>query len=296
MNELSPMSDLIADDLMLDRLAGRVDAGSEPVSALLGALAAHADTPLPARTGRRRIANKHRYLGAFAALAIAASGAGVAAAVTLPTNGPSKADRARIERQMDDSARSSAPSVLLSRLGLPHTDGTTSARGLVLARRDDGRIVLLPAAVAAAEVASRGAVGGTPGGSSPVEAQEQGVNRVPGKGTGVVRGGGPGGGDNGTNPKRSAAGGADAAADAAAAADADVSEQLVDPPTGTPQPKVKGGKGGKGGKGTPGGTGNGGAKGRTSPVTPTQMATSTPAPAASTTSSGRSARPAKGRP
>ena len=110
MNDLSPMSDLIADDLFLDRLAGRVDAGSEPLAGLLGALAAQADTPLPSRTSRRRIANKHRYFGAFAALAVAASGAGVAAAVTLPSNGPSQAERARIIRMMDDSA--SATSVI----------------------------------------------------------------------------------------------------------------------------------------------------------------------------------------
>src|SRR6476620_3418994 len=138
MHDLSPMSDLIADDLLLDRLAGRVDAGSEPVATLLGALAAHADTPLPARTGRRRIANKHRYLGAFAALAVAASGAGVAAAVTLPDGGSLLADRARIEQRMEQSARSGAPSALLSRLGLPSTDGTTASRGLVLARGANG--------------------------------------------------------------------------------------------------------------------------------------------------------------
>ncbi|CAN7480214.1 hypothetical protein LJR027_003088 [Terrabacter sp. LjRoot27] len=171
MNDLSPMSDLIADDLLLDRLAGRVDAGSEPVAGLLGALAAHADTPLPSRTGRRRIANKHRYLGAFAALAVAASGAGVAAAVTLPSNGPSQADRAAIVKKMDESARSGAPSALLSRLGLPQTTGTTQAKGLVLARADDGTIVLLPAAVVAARGRAAAAgthgipgVAGTPGG------------------------------------------------------------------------------------------------------------------------------------
>src|SRR6478735_8277788 len=164
MSDLSPMSDLIADDLLLDRLAGRVDAGSDPVAGLLGALAAHADTPLPSRSGRRRIANKHRYLGAFAALAVAASGAGVAAAVTLPSNGPSQADRARIVKKMDESARSDAPSALLARLGLPQTSGTTYARGLVLARADDGTIVLLPAAAVAAQVrAAAAGAHGMPG-------------------------------------------------------------------------------------------------------------------------------------
>src|SRR6478609_3147810 len=145
MNDLSPMSDLIADDLLLDRLAGRVDAGSDRVAGLLGALAAQADTPLPSRSGRRRIANKHRYLGAFAALAVAASGAGVAAAVTLPTNGPSQADRARIVRKMDESARRERPSAWSPGLGFPQATGTTEAKGLVLARAEDGTIVLLPA-------------------------------------------------------------------------------------------------------------------------------------------------------
>src|SRR5829696_8392135 len=149
MKDLSPMSDLIADDLLLDRLAGRADAGSEPVAILLGALASQADTPLASRAGRRRIGNKHRYLGAFAALVVAASGAGVAAAVTLPATGPSQADRARVLAKMEQSARSDTPSALLTRLGLPQTSGTDS--GLVLARRADGAIVLLPAAVVEAQ-------------------------------------------------------------------------------------------------------------------------------------------------
>ena len=201
MNDLSPMSDLIADDLLLDRLAGRVDAGSEPVAALLGALAAHADTPLPSRTGRRRIANKHRYLGAFAALAVAASGAGVAAAVTLPANGPSQADRARIVKKMDESARSDSPSALLARLGLPQTSGTTEAKGLVLARAEDGTIVLLPAAVVAAR--GRAAAAGTNGMPGVVARAEGGrpvANGLTGNGqTGNGHGGtAAGGGQTGT--------------------------------------------------------------------------------------------------
>ena len=163
MNDLSHLGssgDVLGDDLLLDRLAGRVDAGGEPVAGLLAALAAHADSPLPARTGRRRIANKHRYLGAFAALAVAASGAGVAAAVTLPDGGALLANRARIEQRMEQSARSGAPSALLSRLGLPATDGTTAARGLVLARGANGTFVLLPAAAARAGTPAVGQVSG----------------------------------------------------------------------------------------------------------------------------------------
>ena len=187
MNDISPFSsagDVLADDLLLDRLAGRADVGSEPVAGLLAALAAHADTPLPARTGRRRIANKHRYLGAFAALAVAASGAGVAAAVTRPHEGSLLADRARIEQRMEQSARSGAPSALLSRLGLPATDGTTTARGLVLARGTDGTFVLLPAAVAQARTpAAAAAAAGAAAGGGAAHAGTVGAVGAPGSGS-----------------------------------------------------------------------------------------------------------------
>ncbi|MGO4600994.1 hypothetical protein [Terrabacter sp. 2YAF2] len=160
MNDPSPLSDLIADDLLLDRLAARVDAGSDPLAGLLGALAAQADMPLPLSTGRRRIGNKHRYLGAFAALAVAASGAGVAAAVTVPAHGSSQADRALSVTLTDDSARSHVPTTPLPRLGLPQTSRSTHAPALVLARRGDGAIVLVPAGFVAAPARPGG---GTPG-------------------------------------------------------------------------------------------------------------------------------------
>jgi len=158
-NDPSPLSDLIADDLLLDRLAARVDAGSDRLAGLLGALAAQADTPLPLRTGRRRIGNKHRYLGAFAALAVAASGAGVAAAVTVPAHGSSQPDRALTVTLTDDSARSHVPTRPLPRLGLPQTSRSTHTPALVLARRGDGAIVLVPAGFVAAPA--------RPGGATP---------------------------------------------------------------------------------------------------------------------------------
>jgi len=158
-NDPSPLSDLIADDLLLDRLAARVDAGSDRLAGLLGALAAQADTPLPLRTGRRRIGNKHRYLGAFAALAVAASGAGVAAAVTVPAHGSSQVDRALTVTLTDDSARSHVPTRPLPRLGLPQTSRSTHTPALVLARRGDGAIVLVPAGFVAALA--------RPGGATP---------------------------------------------------------------------------------------------------------------------------------
>lgn len=151
MSRLIPMSDLLADDLMLDRLAAREPAGSEPVAGLLAALADHADTPLTVRAGRRRRSRTHRYLGPFAALVVAASGAGVAAAVTIPHHAADPGERARVVKEMDAAARSGAPSALLSRLGLPRTTASTDARGLVLARRGDGAIVLVPAAATAGQ-------------------------------------------------------------------------------------------------------------------------------------------------
>jgi hypothetical protein len=159
MSDLHPIDDVVADDLLLDALGRRTGGSGEPVAALLGALAAHADTALPGRSAHRRRRTQHRYLGAFAALAIAASGAGVAAAVSLPDRGPSSADRARVLQQMEDSAHSSAPSGLFARLGLPQTSGTTEAKGLVLVRRTDGAIVLLPPAQAAAVEAAVAAGG-----------------------------------------------------------------------------------------------------------------------------------------
>ena len=82
MIEPTPLSDLVADELLLDRLAARADCGYDPLASVLGALATHADTPLgrgPVRRGGR-----HRLFMTFAVLAVGASGAGVAAAVTLP--------------------------------------------------------------------------------------------------------------------------------------------------------------------------------------------------------------------
>ena len=278
MNDLSPMSDLIADDLLLDRLAGRVDAGSEPVAALLGALAAHADTPLPSRTGRRRIANKHRYLGAFAALAVAASGAGVAAAVTLPTNGPSQADRARIVKKMDESARSDSPSALLARLGLPQTSGTTEARGLVLARAEDGTIVLLPAAVVAAQ--GRAAAAGTNGMPGAVAGAEGGrpvANGLNGGQNGQTGNGQTGSGQVGSGQVGNPQGGTPAGGGQ----------------TGTPQATNNGKKpavGTKGGKKatvTPTATPTPTPTGTSEVVPQTTLATSTPtAPASKTRATG----------
>ncbi|MDC5696957.1 hypothetical protein OO014_06765 [Intrasporangium calvum] len=83
-----PLSDLVADDLLIDRAARRLTPGDEPVERLLAALAAHADHPLGQPQSRRRT-GRRRALSALTALAVGASGAGVAAAVTVPGGRPS---------------------------------------------------------------------------------------------------------------------------------------------------------------------------------------------------------------
>ncbi|MGW5242188.1 hypothetical protein ACWEOW_24940 [Monashia sp. NPDC004114] len=247
MTDLFPMSDLAADDLLLDHLAARRDAGGEPVAVLLSALAANADTPLPAHTGRRKVGRKHRYVGAFAALAVAASGAGVAAAVTLPSRGLSPADRARIEQKMEQSAHSDAPSGLLTRLGLPQTSGTTEARGLVLYRQPDGTIVLLPASVVAAAEASGGlavALGGASDGVA--QGGAAGVTGNNGNAWGATQGGnsdgnanaGSQGGDTPTSTPTGTAtdpGSGDGDGDSQGGQGTTKDKNVV-PPTGTPTP------------------------------------------------------------
>jgi hypothetical protein len=90
---------------------------------------------------------------------VAASGAGVAAAVTVPAHGSSQPDRALTVTLTDDSARSHVPTTPLPRLGLPQTSRSTHTPALVLARRGDGAIVLVPAGFVAAPA--------RPGGGAP---------------------------------------------------------------------------------------------------------------------------------
>jgi hypothetical protein len=293
MTDLTPMSDIIADDLLLDRLGARLDAGSEPVAVLLGALAAHADTPLAARTVRRKVGKKHRYVGALAALAVAASGAGVAAAVSLPDRGLSQADRLRIEQKMEQNARSGAPSVLLSRLGLPQTSTATDASGLVLARQPDGRIVLVPPAVAAELYSEQGGLvlGAGPGGTAA---------GVPGEGAG----GGPQGNPNkdpqganaqGANPQATPQG--NALGDTQGGngqGDTTGGGSSTGDPSGQPgdqQDPVSGSNAGNAGKGV-----NNGKKAVAPTPTPTATSTATPTPtlSATTTSTGADAGGAVG--
>jgi hypothetical protein len=77
----TPLSAMLADDLLLDRVGARLDADDE-LGSLLLAVARRADTPIPRATRARRV-RPHRGLTVLAALGVAVSGATVAAAVEL---------------------------------------------------------------------------------------------------------------------------------------------------------------------------------------------------------------------
>ena len=85
----TPLSALLADDLLLDRVGARLDTDDD-LGSLLLAVAHHADTPIPrAEPARRR--RPHRGLTVIAALGVAVSGATVAAAVEMAPVGPDQA-------------------------------------------------------------------------------------------------------------------------------------------------------------------------------------------------------------
>lgn len=85
----TPLSAMLADDLLLDRVGARLDADDE-LGSLLLAVAHRADTPIPRATLARRV-RPHRGLTVFAALGVAVSGATVAAAVELAPVPPDQA-------------------------------------------------------------------------------------------------------------------------------------------------------------------------------------------------------------
>ena len=85
----TPLSSVLADDLLLDRNGARLDTDDELGSMLL-AVAHSADTPIPRPIVGRRV-RRHRGLTVLAALGVAVSGATVAAAVELGPVPPEQA-------------------------------------------------------------------------------------------------------------------------------------------------------------------------------------------------------------
>ncbi len=85
----TPLSAMLADDMLLDRVGARLDADDE-LGSLLLAVAHRADTPISRATLARRV-RPHRGLTVLAALGVAVSGATVAAAVELAPTPPDQA-------------------------------------------------------------------------------------------------------------------------------------------------------------------------------------------------------------
>ena len=85
----TPLSAMLADDLLLDRVGARLDADDE-LGSLLLAVAHRADTPIPRAALARRV-RPHRGLTVLAAIGVAVSGATVAAAVELAPVPPDQA-------------------------------------------------------------------------------------------------------------------------------------------------------------------------------------------------------------
>jgi hypothetical protein len=85
----TPLSALLADDLLLDRVGARLDTDDE-LGSLLLAVAHRADRPIPRGAPPRR-RRSHRGLTVLTALGVAVSGATVAAAVELAPVSPDQA-------------------------------------------------------------------------------------------------------------------------------------------------------------------------------------------------------------
>ncbi|HEU4332396.1 MAG TPA: hypothetical protein VFR40_14875 [Lapillicoccus sp.] len=145
----SPLSAVLADDLLLDRVGARLDADDD-LGALLLAVAHQADTPIPAPPRRRR--RGHRGLTVLAALGVAVSGATVAAAVELA---PMPSDQA--------SGRPHTRTFLppsLQALVMPFLAGTPF----------QGRLVLPFGSLPTVPLVGTSTAAGLPGASLPVDA------------------------------------------------------------------------------------------------------------------------------
>ncbi len=80
------LRDLLDDEALLDRLSRREDPGGDQLGVLLAAVVARADAPLS--PGPRQSPRRRRFVAAMG-LAVAISGAGMAAAMTIPSMAPS---------------------------------------------------------------------------------------------------------------------------------------------------------------------------------------------------------------
>jgi hypothetical protein len=116
MTEPAQTSDVFTDEALLDRVGAGADAGADPVAGLLGALATIGEEPIgprrspvlaPVPAARRHRLGGRRSMAAAALVAVALSGAGVAAALTLPDLGSPAPAHSRTTR----TAKPGAPPI-----------------------------------------------------------------------------------------------------------------------------------------------------------------------------------------
>lgn len=163
------LAQLAADDALLDRLgAARADGAMEPVTALLAAVARHADSPLRPGPVVRPFRSR-RALTALTVLVVGASGAGVAAAMNRSdgwspplthraaveqdqhatgarddATAPGAAGAQRVEGAQDGAGAHDANHTAPTRQGTSQMLAGPTADGYALVRDTAGRIVLLP--------------------------------------------------------------------------------------------------------------------------------------------------------
>jgi hypothetical protein len=159
------LSQLVADDLLLDRLAARSDAGSDPMVALLAALSRHAETPLRPASSPRPF-RRHRALTAMAVLVVGASGVGAAAAMTQPGRVWPSRDSLRMTQLEAGGATAPSTPVPAPKTSAAAPGSAGAAHALV--HDAAGRIALTPS----------GALGSRGGATSTLQAA-QGPGAVP---------------------------------------------------------------------------------------------------------------------
>jgi uncharacterized membrane protein YgcG len=221
----TPLSALLADDLLLDQVGARLDTDDD-LGSLLLAVAHQADTPIPraAPTRRRR---PHRGLTVLAALGVAVSGATVAAAVELA---PVPSDQASSTPHL----RGGLPRSLQA-LVLPFLAGTPFQSHLVLPV--GGRLAdpfappFTAEGLLAADPSSVYPMGDPiVGVTTPEESQDPARGKTQGKGT-------PNGGTTLTDPSGSGTDADDQGGDTDDDQDGATGGDQPQPTESTPQPK-----------------------------------------------------------
>lgn len=172
MTEPTPLDAVTADDLLLDRLAARLGSDhDDQLATMLLAAARQCDTALRPhqRSGRRRLGGR-RTLTALAALGIAASGAGVAAAgEKSPPASAGGTVHSRVVEARPPAAGSGA------RVVLPRPQGPGATASLMPVGA--AWVAVGPSASPSTVLVPAASPGDTSGGSGPSSATPQAVQR-----------------------------------------------------------------------------------------------------------------------